>query len=385
MIALLCLLLVTTAMISWNFGFATLGYKVMNNGMSPYFIEAIFALGGISIPIGLSLFMGVEGRETNRALSRQLSENEILKNKAIEQEQEKQQILESQKEMLEIQVVERTAQLNQSLENLKATQSQLIQAEKMASLGELTAGIAHEIQNPLNFVNNFSELSMELINDIKTELKNPETDKGYINELFEDLNTNQEKIHHHGKRASNIVKGMLQHSRKGTEQKELTDINALCDEYFRLAYHGLRARDKSFNSDMKTDFDLSVGSLKIHSQDIGRAILNIITNAFHAVMEKKRENLPGYQPIVLVKTKKENNQVLISISDNGFGIPNHIREKIFQPFFTTKPTGEGTGLGLSLAYDIITKGHGGTIEVNSTEGIGTEFIITFPIQSVTLT
>ena len=265
--------------------------------------------------------------------------------------------------------------LQRSLEELKATQAQLIQSEKMASLGELTAGIAHEIQNPLNFVNNFSEVSSELVDEMNEELS-----KGNLEDALEiatDLKQNLEKITHHGKRAGEIVKGMLQHSRTSSGQKELTDINALADEYLRLAYHGLRAKDKSFNSKMETNFDPALPKIEVIPQDIGRVILNLITNAFYVVNEKAKQGIVGYEPTVSVSTKKKENAIEISVKDNGNGIPEHIKEKIFQPFFTTKPTGQGTGLGLSLSYDIV-KAHGGEIKVTTKENEGTEFTIVLP-------
>ena len=279
--------------------------------------------------------------------------------------------------------------LQKTLEDLKAAQAQLIQSEKMASLGELTAGIAHEIQNPLNFVNNFSELSVDLAKELKEEVEKleiAEKDKEYVNEIIGDLTQNQEKINHHGKRASSIVKGMLEHSRKSSGTKEPTDINALADEYLRLAYHGLRAKDKDFNATMETHFDSTLPKIDIIPQDIGRVLLNLITNAFYAVNEKNLSGLDVYEPKVIVTTQlTTNNQVLIAIKDNGPGIPDAIKDKIFQPFFTTKPTGQGTGLGLSLSYDIV-KAHGGDIKVESSHSsvtekaqIGSEFIITLPI------
>ena len=252
--------------------------------------------------------------------------------------------------------------LETTLTNLKTTQSQLIHSEKMASLGELTAGIAHEIQNPLNFVNNFSEVNKEMIEEATEEI-----DKGNIAEvknILNDINDNEEKINHHGKRADAIVKSMLQHSRKSSGKKEPTDINALCDEYLRLSYHGLRAKDKDFNADCKTDFDENVGKINVVPQDIGRVLLNLFNNAFYAVNEKKKLTANGYQPTAKVETRRIVDKVEIIISDNGNGIPSSIKEKIFQPFFTTKPTGEGTGLGLSLSYDII-KAHGGEIKVET--------------------
>ncbi len=277
-------------------------------------------------------------------------------------------ILQQQKEKVE-----------SALSELKSTQAQLIQSEKMASLGELTAGIAHEIQNPLNFVNNFSEVNSEMIEELKNELATGNLQ--LANEIADDIKSNEEKINHHGKRADAIVKGMLQHSRSSTGVKEPTDINALCDEYLRLSYHGLRARDKSFNADIKTDFDETIGKINIVSQDIGRVFINLFNNAFYAINEKKRTAEENYKPTVSVSTKKNGDKILISVKDNGNGIPQHMVDKIFQPFFTTKPTGQGTGLGLSLSYDII-KVHGGEIRVETKEGEGSKFIIELPSFSL---
>ncbi|OSZ73886.1 two-component sensor histidine kinase [Chitinophagaceae bacterium IBVUCB2] len=260
---------------------------------------------------------------------------------------------------------------------LKAAQQQLIQSEKMASLGELTAGIAHEIQNPLNFVNNFSDVNKELIDELKGELATGNTQQA--NEIADEIKANAEKIIHHGKRADAIVKGMLQHSRSSSGTKEPTDINALTEEYLRLAYHGLRAKNKSFNATMKTDFDETIGRIKIVPQDIGRVILNLINNAFYAVDEKKKQKSEEYEPAVSVSTRKSGDKVEVRIKDNGNGIPLKIIDKIFHPFFTTKPTGQGTGLGLSLSYDII-KAHGGELKVETKEGEGSEFIIQLPIS-----
>ncbi|MFI5185318.1 MAG: ATP-binding protein [Chitinophagales bacterium] len=282
--------------------------------------------------------------------------------------------------------------LKTTLSNLRSTQAQLIQSEKMASLGELTAGIAHEIQNPLNFVNNFSEVNTELLVEMKDEIDkgNIADAKGIANDVIE----NEEKINHHGKRADAIVKGMLQHSRASSGVKEPTDINALADEYLRLAYHGLRARDKSFNATMKTDYDETIGNINIVPQDIGRVILNLITNAFYAATLPLpdgggfKDSNYKHEPTVWVSTKKVGNKVLISVRDNGPGIPQKILDKIFQPFFTTKPTGQGTGLGLSLSYDIV-KAHGGEIKVTTNEGnglaagvsaqSGSQFVIQLPV------
>jgi signal transduction histidine kinase len=264
------------------------------------------------------------------------------------------------------------AVIEKTLSELKSTQSQLIQSEKMASLGELTAGIAHEIQNPLNFVNNFSEVSNELLDEMNAELAKGDVEEAKL--IANDVKQNLEKIAHHGKRADAIVKGMLQHSRSGSGQKEPTDINKLCDEYFRLAYHGLRAKDKSFNATLKTEFDETIGLVNILPQDIGRVVLNLITNAFYVVAEKAKQGKEGYIPTVTVRTQKINDRFEIKVADNGNGIPPKILDKIFQPFFTTKPTGEGTGLGLSLSYDIV-KAHGGELMVETEEGVGTVFII----------
>jgi len=323
---------------------------------------------------------------------RQQKELNKAREKALQEEQNN-KVISAMKDQLEVQVTERTAELRKqkeelehTLEELKATQAQLIQSEKMASLGELTAGIAHEIQNPLNFVNNFSEINRELLGEMKDEIA-----KGNFEgaaSIASDVIDNEEKINHHGKRADGIVKGMLQHSRKSSGQKESTNINTLCDEYVRLSYHGLRAKDKSFNAKFETHFDESIQNINIVPQEIGRVILNLINNAFYAVNERKEENTPGYEPTVTVATKKMGNHVCITVSDNGKGIPPNIREKIFQPFFTTKKTGQGTGLGLSLSYDIV-KAHGGDIRVEtlpSGDGVpagkemgGTKFIVTLPI------
>jgi signal transduction histidine kinase len=302
-------------------------------------------------------------QETRRELARQ----------AVERERERSQLIETQRIQLEKQVAERTAELKQSLEHLKSTQVQLIQSEKMASLGELTAGIAHEIQNPLNFINNFSDVNKELIEDAGHELA-----KGNINEVklvLADIKENEQKIIHHGKRADTIVKGMLQHSRASSGNKELTDINALADEYLRLAFHGLRAKDKDFNAILKTEFDESIGTIEVAPQDIGRVLLNLYNNAFYAVNEKKKQLNGTFEPTVEVTTKRVGDKIELSIKDNGTGIPQKVLDKIYQPFFTTKPTGQGTGLGLSLSYDIITKGHAGELKVDTKEGEYTQFIV----------
>lgn len=272
--------------------------------------------------------------------------------------------------------------LEKTLNDLKAAQVQLIQAEKMASLGELTAGIAHEIQNPLNFVNNFSEVNQELVAEVSTQtsVRNDED----LRDLLNDIAANEAKINHHGKRAAAIVKGMLQHSKSSSAQRESTDINALCEEYQRLSYHGFRAREKSFNAALTTDFDESIGKMNIAPQDIGRVLMNLLTNSFYAVNEKAQQangnpqHATTYEPTVFINTKKAGNNVSITVMDNGNGIPQKNIDKIFQPFFTTKPTGSGTGLGLSLSYDII-KAHEGTLKVETEEGKYTRFIITLPL------
>ena len=313
----------------------------------------------------LELYINAEKELHKDAISQKVANLEIS-HRAEETKKESETIRIRNEELTKLnkEIQEQKEKLEQTLSELKATQSQLIQSEKMASLGELTAGIAHEIQNPLNFVNNFSEVSNELIDEMKDELGKGNYDDA--TEIADDVKQNLEKINHHGKRAADIVKGMLQHSRSSSGVKEPTDINALCDEYIRLCYHGLRAKDRSFNATIKTDFDASLEKVNIIPQDIGRVILNLLTNAFYAVNEKALSavSTPAaakYEPTVSISTKKVGDKVLISVSDNGNGIQQKVLDKIFQPFFTTKPTGQGTGLGLSLSYDII-KAHGGEIE-----------------------
>jgi signal transduction histidine kinase len=284
-------------------------------------------------------------------------------------EEKKDQALHQQR-LLEEEVARQTDELRCSLESLKATQAQLIQSEKMASLGELTAGIAHEIQNPLNFVNNFSEVSKELIGELVEEVDKGNTEE--VKLIAKDVQHNLDKINHHGKRADAIVKGMLQHSRTSTGQKEPTDINALCDEYLRLAYHGMKARDNSFEASFRFEPDNTLSKINVVPQDIGRVLLNLINNAFQAVSGY------GDKPLVIVSSRMLDNLVEIRVADNGPGIPDSIRDKIFQPFFTTRPTGQGTGLGLSLSYDIV-KAHGGELNVHSKENQGSEFTIMLPL------
>lgn len=305
-----------------------------------------------------------------------LMERQVEAKKVIRISEEKKQLLEQQNEMLEVQVNERTHDLEKSLTELKATQSQLIHAEKMASLGELTAGIAHEIQNPLNFVNNFSEVSVDLMEELDEELTVGNAEE--VKAIATDLKQNLEKITTHGKRASFIVKGMLEHSRTNTGEKKPTDINILADEFLRLSYHGLRAKDKLFNAQLITSFDEDLPKINLVAQDIGRVLLNLFNNAFHAVAEKSASGVVDFEPKVTVGTNYLIDHIEIKVRDNGNGIPEHVLEKIFQPFFTTKPTGQGTGLGLSISFDIITKGHGGKLKVETREGEFTEFIITLP-------
>jgi len=314
-------------------------------------IRLYIVLGVLSVMVIIAVFLLYANSQRKKA------------NKVLQQRNEQ---IENQHEALE-----------KSFSDLKATQTQLIQSEKMASLGELTAGIAHEIQNPLNFVNNFSEVSTELIDEMDEEL-----DKGDIEEakaIAADVKQNLEKIRHHGKRADAIVKGMLQHSQTGTGSKEMKDINPLADEVMRLAYHGLRAKDKSFNAELITNFDSKLPAVNIIPQDISRVLLNLFNNAFYAVNQKQKTAGVDYKPEVTVSTYIEKNNLVINVKDNGNGIPDAIKDRIMQPFFTTKPTGEGTGLGLSLSYDIVVKGHGGSISVTSKEGEGSEFIVTIPV------
>jgi signal transduction histidine kinase len=294
---------------------------------------------------------------------------------------QKARVIRSERERAKDNELQQAREIEKAYKQLKSTQQQLLHSEKMASLGELTAGIAHEIKNPLNFVNNFSEVSRELLEEMKAELKKGDTKEA--DAIATDVIQNLEKIVHHGQRADSIVRGMLQHSRSGDGKKEPADLNTLADEYLRLAYHGLRAKDKSFNAAMEMDFDPELPQVNIVPQDIGRVLLNLITNAFHAVGKRKEKETEGYGPTVWVTTRKSPQGVEISVRDNGGGIPDNIKDKIFQPFFTTKPTGEGTGLGLSMAYDIVTKGHGGELKLSESTEKGTEFTIWLPAKTPT--
>ncbi|MBC7569180.1 MAG: histidine kinase [Spirosoma sp.] len=358
---------------------ANTNVKISGLLLIPVIFFAITTL--FSIPVGLSLSLVRDYARTHRALGDNLREVEQLSARALAQEQEKQHLLARQNELLEEQVHERTAELNQSLTELRATQVQLVQREKLASLGELTAGIAHEIQNPLNFVTNFAEVSVELVDELNVEQNQPadQRDDALIDELLGDLGQNVQKISEHGKRAASIVRGMLQHSRASTGQKQPTNLNALVDESMKLAYHGLRATDKNFNVTLQTDFAPDVPTVSVVPEDIGRVLVNLFNNAFYAVKEATIMSAGSFAPTVSVQTVLDNGQVVIRVADNGPGITDAVRQKIFQPFFTTKPTGQGTGLGLSISYDIITKGHGGTLSVETEPG-NTVFTIRLPLQ-----
>jgi signal transduction histidine kinase len=324
---------------------------------------------GFALVIVLVIVLIRNNRHKQRA-------NRLLNQKSLQVEEKNLQLQHtySKLEMQKDEILLQRNNLQKTLHDLKATQQQLIQREKMASLGELTAGIAHEIQNPLNFVNNFSEVNTELVEELRQKAQSGHTTE--VLQLAEEIKENEQKISHHGKRADAIIKGMLQHSRATTGEKQLTDMNALVDEYLRLCYHGMRAKDKLFNAQLQTDFDSSVGKLSVVPQDIGRVLVNLFNNAFYAVQQKKEQRNGVYEPAVSVCTKKVNGKVEIQVKDNGIGIPQKILDKIFQPFFTTKPTGQGTGLGLSLSYDII-KAQGGELKVKTKEGEGSEFIIQF--------
>lgn len=348
-------------------------------GLSP-FRSMLYIISVLSIPIATSIYLGLDFAFTSRTLETKLAEVQHLSEKTLAQEVEKQHILASQNETLEKQVEERTAALQESLQELKSTQAQLIQKEKMASLGELMAGIAHEIQNPLNFIKNFSEVNNELIDEMRENIYKGQIEEA--NTIASGVRENSIKINHHGRRADAIVKNMLEHSRTTKGEKQPTDINALADEYLRLAYHGIRAKDKAFSANIKVEFDERIGAVNIIPQDFGRVLLNLFNNAFYATQQKKAALNGLYQPEVRIYTSYHNGTVELRIRDNGVGIPDKVRNKIFQPFFTTKPTGQGTGLGLSLSYDIITKGHGGELRVESREGEYAEFIIYLPAPAV---
>lgn len=317
----------------------------------------------LSLPLGFILYIALRFKEI-------LAEDRLKAAAVVQINEEKRQLLATQNERLEQQVAIRTAEL-------KASQAQLIQKEKLASLGELTAGIAHEIQNPLNFVNNFSDVSQELMIELRAEVAKGDLDE--VKAIAQDVQQNLHKIHQHGERASRIVKGMLEHSRASTGERQLTDVNALVDEYLRLAYQGQRVKDKNFTCELVTDLDPALGQVNLVPQEMGRVLLNLYNNAFYAIWERAKQGIDGeYEPKIEVLTKQENGQVVIQVQDNGGGIPEPVKAKIFQPFFTTKPPGEGTGLGLSLSYDMVTKGHGGSLTVSSQVGAGSTFTIHLP-------
>jgi len=351
----------------------------LQNSVQDTMGEVLFVLTLLSLPVGMTIFLAIRTALTYRSLEVKLVEVQELSEKNLQHEVEKQQMLASQNETLEQQVTERTAELTSALDNLKSTQTQLIQSEKMASLGELTAGIAHEIQNPLNFVNNFSEVNREMISELKEEIKGGNPEEALA--IADDIAQNEEKINHHGKRADAIVKGMLQHSQTNPGQKAQVDISALVDEYLRLAYRSFTAKDKSFQVELITQFDRALPPVMVMAQDIGRVMLNLFNNAFYAVKQKQKTAGANYNAEVWVTTSSRNNGVVIKVKDNGIGIPDAIKDKIMQPFFTTKPTGEGTGLGLSLTYDMIVKGHGGKLEMESKDGEYTQFTVTLPANS----
>lgn len=346
-----------------------------------YMTLLLVAVAILCIPLGFSLFLVSDYARTHQALRLNLRQVEQLSAQTLAQEQEKQQLLAQQNQTLEQQVQQRTAALEESLDELHRTQDQLIQREKLASLGELTAGIAHEIQNPLNFVNNFSQVSVELLEELRQEDVKASRDRDLVDELLGDLEQNLHRISQHGGRASAIVNGMLEHSRISTGERQPTDLNALCEESLHLAYHGLQISDKSFQCELLTDFAPHIGKVPVVAPELGRVFLNLFNNAFYAARQKWLSQAhPGYQPKVQVITNQEANFITIQICDNGMGMPESIQQKVFQPFFTTKPAGQGTGLGLSLSYDIVTKGHGGHLSVSSQEGEGTIMAVRLPLR-----
>jgi two-component system NtrC family sensor kinase len=351
----------------WVLVFALTNVEHSTSILLYYLFETGYAL---AFPLSLLVYVSMRFREI-------INEVRQHAKQVVQLSEEKKEQAVNQQKILQEEVNRQTAELRTTLTDLKATQSQLVQAEKMASLGELMAGIAHEIQNPLNFINNFSEVNTELIGEMEQEI-----DGGNLNEiktLAKGIQENEKKIGHHGKRADGIVKAMLQHSRNNAGQKELTDINALADEYMRLSYQGYRVKDRSFNATLQTALDPTIGKINIVPQDIGRVLLNLFNNAFYTLSEKKKQLGDAYEPRVTVATKKSGGKVEISIKDNGLGVPKKLLDKIFQPFFTTKPTGQGTGLGLSLSYDIV-RACGGELKVDAQEGEGSEFLVSIPIN-----
>ena len=348
---------------------------IPNVWRSQYFNLFYSSVVNLAFPFSLLIYVSMRFKEM-------IQEVQLNAQKVVELSEEKKEQAVTQQKILEEEVVRQTGEIRQTLANLKSTQSQLIQSEKMASLGELTSGIAHEIQNPLNFVNNFSEVSMELLEEVRSEKLKAKSERSeeLENELLDDITQNLQKISHHGKRADSIVKGMLQHSRTSTGEKQATNINTLADEFLKLSYHGLRAKDKSFNSELITNFDENLPKINVVQQDIGRVLLNLFNNAFYAVKQRTKTASADYKPIVEVSTLAKDDFVVITVKDNGTGIPEGIKEKIMQPFFTTKPTGEGTGLGLSLSYDIV-KAHGGSLTIDPDDKQHTAFIIKLPTVS----
>jgi two-component system, NtrC family, sensor kinase len=345
---------------------------VLNSILSPENITFFYlsvTCFSLALPLSLLVYVSMRFKEI-------INEVQLNARQVVHLSKEKEMQALNQQQILQDEVNKQTSELRKTLDNLRFTQSQLIQSEKLASLGELTAGIAHEIQNPLNFVNNFSDINKELLGEMDEEIQKGNYDE--VKTIAGNIADNEEKINHHGKRADAIVKGMLQHSRTNTGQKELTDINALADEYLRLSYQGLRAKDRTFNSEILTDFDPNIGSIHVIPQDIGRVLLNLYNNAFYAVSEKKKQKMLDYEPSVSVSTKRIGEKIEIRVKDNGTGISQLAKDKIFQPFFTTKPAGHGTGLGLSISHDII-RSHGGEIKADSKENEGTEFIIQIPV------
>ncbi|MBD2716685.1 GHKL domain-containing protein [Hymenobacter sp. BT646] len=334
----------------------------------------------LSPVLAISLYLARQFALASRLLEIKLTQVRMLSRQMLAHQQEKQVMLAQQNETLERQVQLRTAALQRTLNNLQATQDQLIQSEKMASLGELTAGIAHEIQNPLNFVNNFADVAVELLAELNTEtlpaLPGPAQEPAH--ELVSELTQVLQKIHQHGERADSIVKGMLEHSRLSSGERQPTDLNALADEFLRLSYHGLRAKYKDFNAQLTTDFDKELGLVEVVPQDMGRVLLNLFNNAFYATQQRQQQAGSSYRPEVAVRTRRSAGLVQITVRDNGTGIPAAVLDKIYQPFFTTKPSGEGTGLGLSLSYDIVTKQHKGTLTVDTREGQFTAFTVSLP-------
>jgi C4-dicarboxylate-specific signal transduction histidine kinase len=363
------------------FSVAPLGVIYLISDISDLVLPSIFEVYHKYFEIAKAVgwvWLGATFIMYRRQMKAMKEEQEIRKKEAKEN-----QLIAARKAVLELLVQERTSELKEqnnklqeTLDELHAAQTQLIHSEKMASLGELTAGIAHEIQNPLNFINNFAELNSELAAEVLEAIETGSLDDAKA--IAQDIKNNQEKVVHHGKRADRIVKSMLQHSRGAGSTRELVSLNAMAEECIRLSYQGMRAKEKSFNAKMETSFDEKVGMVEVVPGDISRVLLNICTNAFYAVMQRSKAEMEGYQPTVWMKTGITPGNVWVSIADNGGGISPEVMEKIFQPFFTTKPTGEGTGLGLSMSFDIVTKGHDGEIRVEETEGGGATFIIELP-------